>query len=200
MPSRDGDEWNGGRVVADLLDESRHLLLDLLETSLGVWGLSGVHLVDTNDQLLDTKGVSEQSVLTGLAVLGDTSLEFTSTGSNDQDTAISLGGSSDHVLDEITMSGGIDDGDVVLAGLELPQGNIDGDTTFTLSLQLVQNPGVLEGALAHLLSFLLELLDGTLVDTTALVDQVTGGGGLAGVDVSNDDNVDVSLLLTHDGG
>merc|ERR1719204_1210564 len=149
MPSRDGDERNGGRVVADLLDESRHLLLDLLETSLRVWGLSGVHLVDTNDQLLDTKGVSEQSVLTGLAVLGDTSLEFTGTGSNDQDTAISLGGSSDHVL---------------------------------------------EGALAHLLSFLLELLDGTLVDTTALVDQVTGGGGLAGVDVSNDDNVDVSLL------
>ena len=44
------------------------------------------------------------------------------------------------------------------------------------------------------MGFLLELLDGTLVDTTALVDQVTGGGGLAGVNVSNDDNVDVSLL------
>ena len=29
------------------------------------------------------------------------------------------------------------------------------------------------------MGFLLELLDGTLVDTTALVDQVTGGGGLA---------------------
>lgn len=27
----------------------------------------------------------------------------------------------------------------------------------------------------YLLGFLLELLDGTLVDTTALVDQVTGG-------------------------
>merc|ERR1712165_329138 len=123
MPSRDGDEWNGGRVVADLLDESRHLLPDLLETSLRIWGLGRVHLVDTNDQLLDTEGVSEQSVLTGLAVLGDTSLEFTGTGGDDQDTAISLGGSSDHVLDEITMSGGIDDGDVVLASLELPQGN-----------------------------------------------------------------------------
>ena len=47
---------------------------------------------------------------------------------------------------------------------------------------------------SYLLGFLLELLDGTLVDATALVDQVTGGGGLAGVDVSNHDNVDVSLL------
>lgn len=33
-------------------------------------------------------------------------------------------------------------------------------------------------------AYLLELLDGTLVDTTALVDQVTSGGGLAGIDVA----------------
>lgn len=45
---------------------------------------------------------------------------------------------------------------------------------------------ILEGTLAELSSLLLELLNGTLVDTTALVDQVTGGGGLAGIDVSDD--------------
>ena len=44
-------------------------------------------------------------------------------------------------------------------------------------------------------AYLLELLDGTLVDTTALVDQVTGGGRLAGIDVADNDDVDVSLLL-----
>ena len=65
------------------------------------------------------------------------------------------------------------DGDLILGGLELPEGDIDGDTTLTLGLQLVQHPGVLEGTLAKLGGFLLELLDGTLVDTTALVDQVT---------------------------
>lgn len=43
--------------------------------------------------------------------------------------------------------------------------------------------------------YLLELLDGTLVDTTALVDQVTSGGGLAGIDVADNDDVDVSLVL-----
>ena len=83
-------------------------------------------------------------------ILKLTSLEFTSSGSDDEDTAISLGSSSDHVLDEITMSRGINDGNVVLASLKLPEGDINGDTTLTLSLQLVQNPGVLEGALAHL--------------------------------------------------
>ena len=49
----------------------------------------------------------------------------------------------------------------------------------------------------YLLSFLLELLDGSLVNAAALVDQVTGGGRLAGVDVTDDDDVDVNLLLRH---
>ena len=61
-----------------------------------------------------------------------------------------LGGTSNHILDEITMSGGIDDGDVELGGFELPQSNVDGDTTLALSLEFVQHPGVLERALAHL--------------------------------------------------
>merc|ERR1712015_229370 len=79
-----------------------------------------------------------------------------------------LGSTSDHVLDDITL---------------------------TLGLQFVQHPGVLEGALAGLLGLLLELLDGPLVNTTALVDQVTSGGRLAGVNVADDNNVDMSLFL-----
>lgn len=199
VPAGDGHEGNSRRVVADLLDVRRHFLLDFLVTGLAVWWLRRIHLVDTNNQLLDTQGESKQSVLTGLTVLGDTSLELTSTGSNNQDGTISLGGTSDHVLDEISVAGSVNDGDVVLGSLELPQGDINGDTTLTLGLQFIQNPCVLEGTLAHFLSLLLELLNGTLVDTTALVDQVTGGGGLAGIDVSNHDNVDVNLFLAHVG-
>ena len=72
MPTRDGDKRNRSRVVPNFLDEALDLLLDLLKPGLRVWGLSGVHLVDTNNQLLDTKGVGQESVLTSLAVLGDT--------------------------------------------------------------------------------------------------------------------------------
>ena len=107
------------RYRAYLLDEARHLLLDLLEPSLGVWGLGGVHLVDGDDQLLHTEGVGEQGVLPGLSVLGDTSLELSSSGGDDEHTAVSLAGAGDHVLDEVTMAGGVDDGDVVLGGLEV---------------------------------------------------------------------------------
>ena len=95
------------------------------------------------------------------------------------------------------MSGSINDGHVVLGGLELPESDVDGDTSLTLGLQLVQHPGVLEGALAGLLGLLLELLDGPLVNASALVDQMTSGGRLAGVDVADDDNVDMSLFLSH---
>ena len=70
-------------------------------------------------------------------------------------------------------------------------------TSLTLSLQLVEHPSILEGPLARLGRLFLELLDGPLVDTSALVDQVTSGGGLAGVDVANDDDVDMSLFLAH---
>jgi hypothetical protein len=76
------------------------------------------------------------------------------------------------------MARSINDGDVVLGGLELPESNINGDTTFTFGLELIKNPGVLERTLTEFSSFLLKLLNGTLVNTTTLVDQVTGGGGL----------------------
>ena len=88
VEARDGNEGDSLGVVSDLLDEVGCLLDDLLETGLGPLG--GVHLVDSDDELLDTEGVSEQGVLTGLAILGDTSLELTSTSGNDENGAISL--------------------------------------------------------------------------------------------------------------
>lgn len=93
-------------------------------------------------------------MLTSLTILGDTGLELTSTSGNDENGAISLGSTCDHVLDEITVTWGIDDGDVVLGGLELPESDINGDTTLTLGLQFVEHPCVLEGALAQLGGFL----------------------------------------------
>ena len=60
-------------------------------------------------------------------------------------------------------------------------------------LEVVKHPGVLERSLAHLGGLLLVLLDGTLVNATALVDQVTSGGRLTGIDVSNDNEGDMNL-------
>jgi hypothetical protein len=122
--------------------------IDEIETHLG-----RVHFVDGNNQLTDTEGESQEGVLAGLTILGNASLEFTSTTSNDENGAVSLGGTRNHVLDEITMARGVDDlrshGSVILikirttncthsnhelGGLELPKGDIDGDAALTLGL------------------------------------------------------------------
>jgi hypothetical protein len=145
--------------------------------------------------LLDTEGESEQGVLSGLSFLGDTSLELSLGGSDHKDGAVSLGSTSDHVLDEISVSGGIDDGEVIFGGLELPKGDINGNTSLPLTLELVHNPGVFEGGLSHISGFLLILLNGSLVDTTALVDKVASGGGLSRVDVTDNEQVDVYFIL-----
>jgi hypothetical protein len=97
-----GNKGNVLGVVADLLDEGGGLLDDFLVTRLGPLGR--VHLVDGDDELLHTQRVGEKSVLTGLTILGDTGLELTSTSGNDENSAVSLGGTSDHVLDEITVT------------------------------------------------------------------------------------------------
>merc|ERR1719309_1933500 len=57
MPSRDWHEWNRSWVVANLLDEARHFLLDFLKPGLAVRRLSGVHLVNSDNELLDPQGV-----------------------------------------------------------------------------------------------------------------------------------------------
>ena len=71
--------------------------------------LGRVHLVDGDDELTDTEGEGEEGVLASLAVLGDTGLELTGATGDDEDGAVSLGGTSDHVLDEVTVTGGVDD-------------------------------------------------------------------------------------------
>jgi len=199
-PTGDGDEWDLLGVVSDLLQVAGYFLLDFVETLLTVFGLGGVHLVNSDNHLLDTKGESEKCVFTSLTVLGDTGFEFTSTGGDDEDGAVSLGGSSDHVLDEISVTWGIDDGDFVFWDNELPESDIDGDTSFTFGLKFVHNPGIFEGTFTFLGSFLFEFGNGTFVNTTALVDQMASSGRFTGIYVTNDNNVDMVLFFVQTHG
>jgi len=166
-------------------------------------------------------------MLSGLAVLGDTGLELTSTGGDNEDSTVGLGGTGDHVFDEVTVSRGINDLEGLSYSSPSPWSKQEENLTVTmyfgvsnfqramsmviprsrsaLSLSKTQAKigrkasvsrshqqdaeialTVLEGTLSEFSGFLLEFLDGTLVDTTALVDQVTGGGRFSGVDVTND--------------
>merc|ERR1712110_1301988 len=100
-PSRDWDELDLVDVVSDLLEVDLELTSDFLVTGLGVVDGAVVHLVAAHNHLLDTHGLGKESVLTSLTVLGESSFEATLVGGNHKDGSVSLGGSSDHVLDEM---------------------------------------------------------------------------------------------------
>jgi len=106
-PTGDGDESNLGGLVTNLLEVVGNFLLDIVVSLLGV--LARVHLVKSNDHLLHTKGESQKSMLSGLAFSSPTTFETTWGGIDDEDGNIGLGGSSDHVLDEISVAWGIND-------------------------------------------------------------------------------------------
>ncbi len=67
-------------------------------------------------------------------------------GGNDENGAVGLRGTGDHVLDEVSVAGSVNDGDHVLGGLELPESDVDGDTTLSLGLQFVEDPCYLKDA------------------------------------------------------
>lgn len=196
IETRDGDEGDGFGLVTDLLQVVRQFLLDFSVSFFREVDGLFVHLVEADDHLLDTQSEGQESVFSGLTILGDTSFEFTLGGSNHKNSNISLGGTSNHILDEISVTGGIDDGEVIFSSFELPEGNIDGDTSFSFSFKLVQNPSVLERTLTSFSGFLFELFDDSLIDTTALVDQVTGSGRFTRIDVTDNDQVNVNLITS----
>ena len=113
-PAGKGDEGDDLSLPSDALEELSGGLNDLLEALLRPHDGVRVHLVDGDDHLLDTEGEGEKGVLTGLAVVVDTSLELTLTGGNDENGNVGLRGTGDHVLDEVTVARGVDDGELVL--------------------------------------------------------------------------------------
>jgi hypothetical protein len=79
-------------------------------------------------------------VLSSLTLLGETSFETTLITSDHEYGGISLGGTSDHVLDEVSVAWGINDGEDSGGRLEFPEGDINGDTSLAFSLELIKNP------------------------------------------------------------
>lgn len=125
MPARNGDERHGLGIVTNLLNEIGCFFDNFVEAILTPLQrkknneyqlshkmpayLGSVHFVNGHDELAHTKGEGEECVFTSLAIFGDTSFEFTSTTSNDEDSAIGLGGTGNHVFDEVTVTRGVDD-------------------------------------------------------------------------------------------
>ena len=113
-------ELLGGQQFADLqLDELEELLV-----------VDHVGLVQRDQDVGHTDLTGQQHVLTGLRhrAVG---------GGDHQDRAVHLGGTGDHVLDVVSVTGGVDVRVVTLLGLVLHVGDVDRDTALTLLGRIV---------------------------------------------------------------
>jgi hypothetical protein len=192
VETRVGDEGNLLGLEANDLKHLSELVLDLIETTLVP--VASVHLVDSDNDLLNSEKVEKTSVLAGLSFLnselrvslGDSSLETSLLSGNKKKTNISGSGSGNHVLDVILVTGSIDNGVVVLLGEELLGVTLDGNSTLALLLTGIKVVSETEGRLSLFFSQRLKLGHLTLGDSSALEDKVTTGGGLSSIDVSAD--------------
>merc|ERR1719281_1387021 len=190
-------------LPANLLKHVDHLRGDLVVAVLLVPGRVAVHLVHANDELLHAEQVDEAGVLAsltldlaGLVVAAlDRRHEVTVRRHHDN-RDVGLGRTGDHVLDEVTVSRGVDDGVVPLLREELLRRARDSHTTLALLLLAVHEEGKRERTLAETLRLLLELLELTLRQTAELEQQAPSRRGLATVDVAADNDREM-LLLSH---
>lgn len=154
----------------------------------------------------------QQQVLTSLTGTIEASLELTLTSGDDlqmarggmayHDGGISLSSTSNHVGDIVLVARGIEDGESLLLALQVGTTHFDGFALksekkrrkkYLVSLFFVgihdvsQEPGLTVLGLG----LSLVLVDGSLVDLTSDVEQITTGGRFTGIDVSDEDDVDV---------
>ncbi len=148
-----------------------------------------VHLVDGDYDLLDAEGRGEEDVLFRLR-LGPLY------GGAGDDRGVSLAGTGDHVLDEVPVSRGVNDCEVVFVGVELLVTYIDGDSSLSFFFEAVHDPREVEGAFSLLLCLLLVFLNYVRVNRIGLQKDPSGKRGLSVVDVTDDDQVHV-LFLCH---
>src|SRR5438093_478604 len=182
----DRDEGDLVDLVADAPQEPGEFRLQFVEPRLGEGRLRRVHLVDRDDQLLDTKRAGEEDVLLRLRL-------DALCGADDEDRGVRLGRARDHVLDEVPVARGVDDREVVLVRVKALVRDVDRKAARPLLLDLVHDEGELEGGLAHLLGELLQILQFVRVDVPGVVEDPADGRRLPVVDVADEHEVEVWL-------
>ena len=206
LPAGDGEDGDALFDVvllpANLDEHVLHLVADFFVAGLLVASGVAIHLVDADDELLDTEKVDETRMLAGLA-LDLTGFVVTfldrggevAVGGHHEKRDVGLRGAGDHVFDEVSVARGVDDGVVPVVGEELLGGAGDGHTTLALFLLAVHVEREREGRLAERISFGAELFDLALGDASELENKAPGGGRLTRVDVTADHDGKVFLAV-----
>merc|ERR1719424_126895 len=185
----------------DLHQHALHLVGDLIVPRLLVARSVTVHLVDATADLLHAQQVDETRMLASLTLdltslvvtLGNGGGEVT-IGWDHDESHVSLGGTRDHVLDEVAMPRGVNHSVMPLGRVELFGCASNRHAALALLLLTVHVKCKGEGALAKALSLLLQLLELALREPTKLEDESARGRALPTVDMATDHNRKMLLL------
>ncbi len=147
-----------------------------------------IHLVNADNQLLDSESVGQQEVLASLSLIGDTGLELSFGGCDDEDSAVCLRSPRDHILDEIPMPRRIDNSNPILRSLKLPQRDINSDPPLPGSLDPIHEPRILECTHIGIIGLFLQFLKHSFLEATTQIDEVSRCGGFSSIDVTDYDD------------
>jgi len=138
-------------------------------------------------------------MLSRLSLLLKTCLELSLSGRDNETSIVSLSDSLDHVWHIVLMAWSIQDSEGLLWSLKAGSSNIDSLSLLLLLLVVVHDVSEPPGVTTLLLGLLLELLDGSLVNESHLVDDLSADGGLTSIDVTDEDQTGwVSLHVNWD--
>ena len=137
VAARDGDE--GGQPEAQLRQVGADVVRDGREGRLRE--IDHVHLGNGDDDLLEAEEVEQIAVASGL--LADPFGRV-----DDEDARIAAGGSGDHVAQELTVPGRIDQEIAARGRAELDVAHVDGDALVAFGLERVGHEGPFEGQVA----------------------------------------------------
>jgi len=74
------------------------------------------------------------------------------------------------------------------------------DASLMFRIELIKSQSILKRSLSHLLNFLFEVLDFSLIYAIAIIDQDSSCRRLSEVDVAGVNQIDLIVLIFHFGG
>jgi hypothetical protein len=181
-----GDRDDEAGAEADAVEVLRVGLADLVVARLGE--SHRVHLVDDHSDLPDAQQMQEETVEARL-------LLDALAGVDQHQRGVGARRARDHVLDEFTVPGRVDDHVVARRRAQPDLGGIDGDALVALGLEGIHEERPFEGHAAPL-AHRLDGLELALGQRAGIVDQATDEGRLAVIDMADDDD---AQLIAHGG-
>ena len=136
-------------------------------------------------------------MLSSLTWAWDACLKFSFWGRNHQDSTVSLSSSSNHILNEISVSWGINNGNFIFFSLKLPQRNINSDSLLSRSFHSVHNPSIFEASLVCIVGLFLKFFKYSFFNTSTQINHMSSCCRFTGINMAYNDHINVILLSSH---